>query len=184
MDKSALRKLKAKERDSLSQSEVQALSDMIIRKLMNTEAYRNAKTILTYVSFRSEVITDDLILTALNDGKKVGVPKVEGDKMTFYKITSLDMLEAGYFGVREPLVTEEELDPEGCLMIVPGLAFDYELDRIGYGKGFYDKYFTAYADKSFTKCGIAFDCQMCEKIEADPFDQPLDMLITETSVFT
>lgn len=184
MEKSTLRKLKAKERDSLSQSEVQALSDMIIRKLIDTEEYRKAETILTYVSFRSEVITDDLILTAINDGKKVGVPKVEKDKMVFYRLKGLDMLEDGYFGVREPLMTDEPMDPEKCLMIVPGLVFDFSLNRIGYGKGFYDKYFAEYSDKDFVKCGIAFDCQMCEKIEADPFDQPLDMLITETSLFT
>ena len=184
MEKSSLRKIKAKERDSLSQSEVQALSDMIIRKLIDTDAYKKAKTILTYVSFRSEVITDDLILTAINDGKKVGVPKIEKDKMVFYRLTSMDMLEDGYFGVREPLMTDEPMNPENCLMIVPGLVFDFSLNRIGYGKGFYDKYFTEYKDKSFIKCGIAFDIQMCEKIEADTFDQPLDMLITETSIFT
>ncbi len=185
------------ERDSLSRDEAQALSDIITEKILSLKEYKEADTILTYVSCRSEVITDNLILAALKEGKKVGVPKVEGDIMNFYYINSLDELEAGYFGVREPVVNPNPntvlsndngidnalvTDSSGCLMIVPGLAFDKDLNRIGYGKGFYDKYFQSHMDTPFTKCGIAFDIQLCEKIEADPYDQPLDMLITNTSV--
>ena len=183
MDKKELRKIKMHERDSLSRDEAQALSDIITEKILSLKEYKEADTILTYVSCRSEVITDNLILAALNDGKKVGVPKVEGDIMNFYYINSLDELKAGYFGVREPVVDKALVtDPSGCLMIVPGLAFDKDLNRIGYGKGFYDKYFQSHIDTPFTKCGIAFDIQLCEKIEADRYDQPLDMLVTENSV--
>ena len=197
MDKKELRKIKMHERDSLSRDEAQALSDIITDKILSLEEYREADTILTYVSCRSEVMTDRLILAALKAGKKVGVPKVEGDIMNFYYINSLDDLEAGYFGVREPkpcIISDTSLssgskhaeslvsDPSGCLMIVPGLAFDKDLNRIGYGKGFYDKYFQSHIDTPFTKCGIAFDIQLCEKIEADRYDQPLDMLVTENSV--
>ena len=197
MNKQELRKLKMHERDSLSRDEAQALSDIITEKILSLKEYKEADTILTYVSCRSEVITDGLILAALNDGKKVGVPKVEGDIMNFYYINSLDELETGYFGVREPVINPNPntvhsndndidnalvTDPSGCLMIVPGLAFDKDLNRIGYGKGFYDKYFQSHIDAPFIKCGIAFDIQLCEKIEADRYDQPLDMLVTENSV--
>ena len=197
MNKQELRKLKMHERDSLSRDEAQALSDIITEKILSLKEYKEADTILTYVSCRSEVITDNLILAALKEGKKVGVPKVEGDIMNFYYINSLDELKAGYFGVREPVVSQNTSvslsdnngtvkppvsDPSGCLMIVPGLAFDKDLNRIGYGKGFYDKYFQSHIDAPFIKCGIAFDIQLCEKIEADRYDQPLDMLVTENSV--
>ena len=197
MNKQELRKLKMHERDSLSRDEAQALSDIITEKILSLKEYKEADTILTYVSCRSEVITDNLILAALKEGKKVGVPKVEGDIMNFYYINSLDELKAGYFGVREPVVNPNPntvlsndngidnalvTDPSGCLMIVPGLAFDEDLNRIGYGKGFYDKYFQSHIDAPFIKCGIAFDIQLCEKIEADRYDQPLDMLVTENSV--
>ena len=197
MNKQELRKLKMHERDSLSRDEAQALSDIITEKILSLKEYKEADTILTYVSCRSEVITDNLILAALKEGKKVGVPKVEGDIMNFYYINSLDELETGYFGVREPVVSQNTSvslsdnngtvkppvsDPSGCLMIVPGLAFDKDLNRIGYGKGFYDKYFQSHIDAPFIKCGIAFDIQLCEKIEADRYDQPLDMLVTENSV--
>ena len=198
MDKKELRKIKMHERDSLSLEKAQALSDIITEKILSLKEYKETDTILTYVSCRSEVITDDLILTALKAGKKVGVPKIEGDIMNFYYINGLDDLEAGYFGVREPkpcIISDTSVssgskhaeslisDPSGCLMIVPGLAFDTELNRIGYGKGFYDKYFLAHKDKSYVKCGIAFDIQLCEKIEADRYDQPLDMLITDKVIF-
>ena len=184
MDKKELRKIKMHERDSLSRDEAQALSEIITEKILSLKEYKEADTILTYVSCRSEVITDDLILAALKDGKKVGVPKVEGDIMNFYYINSLDELEAGYFGVREPKTIKSLVsDSSGCLMIVPGLAFDRNLNRIGYGKGFYDKYFQSHKDTPFVKCGIAFDIQLCEKIEADPYDQPLDMLVTDKDIF-
>ena len=197
MKKQELRKIKMHERDSLSRIQVQALSDIISQKILSLKEYKETDTILTYVSCRSEVITDNLILAAFKDGKKVGVPKVEGDIMNFYYIYSLNELETGYFGVREPVLnmkadfspsrnnTVESLvsDPSGCLMIVPGLVFDKALNRIGYGKGFYDKYFLMHNDKSFTRCGIAFDIQVCEKIEADPYDQPLDILVTDKAIF-
>ena len=182
MDKITLRKLKMKERDSLSQKEVQALSDIILSRILSLNEYKVADTLLTYVSCKSEVITDNLILSALKDGKKVSVPKVEGNIMNFYYINGLDELESGYFGIREPRPRFPVSDPSGCLMIVPGLAFDLDLNRIGYGKGFYDRYFLTHKDTTYTKCGIAFELQMSKKIEADRFDQPLDMLITDKRI--
>jgi 5,10-methenyltetrahydrofolate synthetase len=77
-----------------------------------------------------------------------------------------------------------EIDPDGSFMIVPGLVFDKDLNRIGYGKGFYDRYFDTNQTKSFTKCGIAFDQQMCEGIDTDPRDVPLDILVTESEVIS
>ena len=182
MDKIALRKFKIKERDSLNPNKVQALSDIILNRIISLKEYKDTDTLLTFVSCRSEVVTDGLILSALKDGKKVGVPKVEGNIMNFYNIKGLDELESGYFGIREPKQGLPLLDPKGSLMIVPGLAFDLCLNRIGYGKGFYDRYFAAHKDAAYIKCGIAFELQMCEKIEADRFDQPLDMLVTETRI--
>ena len=84
---------------------------------------------------------------------------------------------------KDCISTEENiLNPDSSLIIVPGLAFDTSLNRIGYGKGFYDRYFSENESASFIKCGIAFELQLCEKIEADANDQPLDMLVTEKDV--
>ena len=186
MDKKILRKQKMQERDSLSAEALQALSDIITRKVVRLKEYKASEKILCYVSCRSEVKTLNLIESALKAGKTVGVPKVYDNKMQFYKIDSLFDLESGYFGILEPKnnITKEEnvLNPDSSLIIVPGLAFDTSLNRIGYGKGFYDRYFSENESASFIKCGIAFELQLCEKIEADANDQPLDMLVTEKDI--
>ena len=185
MVKKELRKLKMQERDGLSEEQLQNLSSVITDKIIGLDEYKNADMILTFVSCRSEVRTDNLIVYSLKYGKRVGVPKVEGDIIRFYEIQSLEDLETGYFGVREPKIYRpQNLDPEGAFMIVPGLVFDKDLNRIGYGKGFYDRYFDTNQTKSFTKCGIAFDLQICEGIDTDPRDVPLDMLITESEVIS
>ncbi len=217
MLKKDLRKMKMQERDRLSKERLQKLSSVITDKIIGLDEYKNADTILTFVSCRSEVRTDKLIEYSIKCGKKVGVPKVEGDIIRFYEIKSLEDLEPGYFGVLEPVIsrigapkrileaglddfrktdtdTEKsgnldtgvslELDPDGSFMIVPGLVFDRDLNRIGYGKGFYDRYFDTNQTKSFMKCGIAFDLQMCEGIDTDPRDVPLDMLVTESEVIS
>ena len=191
MNKKNLRKQKMFERDSLSEEMLQALSDVITEKVIGLDEYKNAESVLCFVSCRSEVKTDKLISHAIKSGKIVGVPKVEGNDIFFYRIDSLDELEPGYFGVLEPNVFQKRhdglsdadkikpIDPEGSLIIVPGLVFDRSLNRIGYGKGFYDRYFSTNKDKYFVKCGISFEIQLCERIAIDVHDQPLDILVTE-----
>ena len=192
MDKKSLRKQKMFERESLSEEKLQALSDVITEKVIELDEYKNAESILCFVSCKSEVKTDKLIRQAIKSGKIVGVPKVEGKDINFYRINSLNELEPGYFGILEPRVFQPEresdaerskpIDPSGSLVIVPGLVFDRDLNRIGYGKGFYDRYFSSNKDKCFVKCGIAFEIQLCEHIDADVHDQPLDLLITDKEV--
>ena len=174
------------ERDSLSAEMRQAFSDMIINKVLELNEYKKADTILCYVSCRSEVSTIALIEHSLKAGKIVGVPKVEGEDMRFYRIMSLSDLEPGYFGVLEPKPNKTLLEDNtgNTLVIVPGLAFDSDLNRIGYGKGFYDRYFlkSEAAGLRMVKCGIAFDMQICDWIEADPYDKHLDMIVTEKRI--
>jgi len=171
------------ERDSLGSGELQALSEVITKQILSLDEFKKADIILSFVSCRSEVITEQILETALKLGKQVGVPRVEGNEMFFYGIDSLDELEPGYFGILEPVLKNKTaLIPQNSFMLVPGLAFDVKLNRIGYGKGFYDRYFEKYKEQSFIKCGVAFELQLCEKIETDPNDRPLDMLVTERRV--
>lgn len=130
------------------------------------DEYREAEVILTYVSYKSEVDTTMLIRQALKDGKNVFAPKVSGNEMEFWQISSLEDLQEGYRGILEPvqsitfpdrimkytdgkdagadinIAVDAESDPKVCkvLMWMPGAAFDTERHRIGYGGGFYDKY--------------------------------------------
>ena len=101
--------------------------------------YSNSRRILAYADYNHEVMTKYIIEAAWKDGKEVAVPKVVGQDMVFYKLTDFAQLEKGYFGIPEP-ARGEIVQWEEALMIMPGVAFDRQNHRVGYGGGFYDKY--------------------------------------------
>ena len=114
-------------------------------RLMRTYQYKNADVILCYVSTPLEVDTHYFIKKALEDGKKVAVPKCrpENVSMDFYFINGFDDLEKGTFGVLEPIESKCEIfQGENSICIVPGLCFDHSGYRLGYGKGYYDRFLT------------------------------------------
>ncbi len=185
MTKDKIRREKLLIRDELTGDEISAKSRVIFEKVTELDEYRNADNLLIYASMRSEVITDELILDALSLGKRVFCPKVtdkRNGKMLFVEITSLEELEAGYFGIREPGITEgykePYMDPEKTLIILPGAAFDKDRNRVGYGGGFYDRYLMAH--RGCRTVAISFECQMTDDaIENQEFDLRPDLLITE-----
>ena len=118
-------------------------SKIITSKIMENETFKNAKLIGIYKSLKSEVNTDELIKQSISNGKEVALPRVENNELQFYKITSLnDKLIKSKFGVEEPTkniekrVNKNDID----LIIVPGLCFDNEKNRLGFGKGYYDRF--------------------------------------------
>lgn len=126
-----------------------------------------------YVSMRDEAETGDIIDYCLARGKTVAVPKVTGDTLRFYEIASADDLQPGCFGVREPRGGIPVEPDEIGLMIVPLTSFDSENRRTGYGKGYYDRILN---DKQM-KAGIAFAEQEAERIDDDPWDVKLDLIV-------
>ena len=160
MNKKQMRALALEARDGLTKRQRADFSGVITEKLMKLPCYQNAKALLTYVSFRSEVDTVSLIRLALQEGKAVFAPKVLGRDMAFFRISSLDDLSPGYRGIWEPEAKtsyndwisqnpveatnpEENGIPEEnlphTLLCMPGAAFDRQRHRIGYGGGFYDR---------------------------------------------
>ena len=150
MDKADIRKEILKLRDAQAPFEITEKSRTIFDKLVNLDEYKEAENLLIYASMRSEVRTDEIILDAIADGKKVYCPKVtdkKHGKMVFVRIFALEDLVEGYFGIREPDLNEQsetfsydeypELSDEITLAIVPGVAFDRNNYRIGYNGGFY-----------------------------------------------
>lgn len=133
-------------RDAMQIQERKGKSAKIMARVTETLWYKEADILLTYISYRSEVDTESLIQNAFAEGKKVYCPRVEGEGMNFYEILSSEELEEGYRGIKEPQGRDErrfQLDKsqgKKCLMILPGSAFDEEGNRIGYGKGYYDRY--------------------------------------------
>lgn len=157
--------------------EIKSKSNIIINKLLNTKEYKDCHTIFTYVSFNQEVNTRNLIKGNLGQ-KKIAVPKIADNKMCFYYINSLDNLRAGTMGILEPVTKELAIPKEGDLFIVPGLAFDKNKNRIGYGGGYYDKYFWKYKHVNFHKIALAFDFQIIRDIAIDEYDVKLDSIIS------
>lgn len=154
--------------------------DSIRRRLQGLYQYKNAKILLTFVSTAIEVDTRTLITEALTEGKQVAVPRcVDGAReMEFYLIRSLDDLEPRTFGVLEPVPERCEMlrGFAGSICIVPGLAFDHAGYRLGYGKGYYDRFLSAYPK---AKIGIVYSCCMTHRLIHGKFDVPVDLLVTE-----
>lgn len=153
---------------------------MIYRKVITHPFFLNADTIFCYVDYNHEVDTHAIMETAWKLQKKVAVPKVNGDSMEFYDIQSFSELEEGFFHILEP-VTASIADDSSALVIMPGAAFDKKRNRIGYGKGYYDKYLQQH--KNHRMMAIAFDFQMVESIPADEFDIHPEIIITEEKIY-
>ena len=157
-------------------------SRIITEKVIAHPVYQQAEILLCYIDAKGEVMTSNLIEHAWENGKKVAVPRVHGDIMKFYFIESFEQLENGCFGIREPKCecTELTLVPDNSVVIMPGVAFDSKGNRIGYGRGYYDKYFSAYLD--VYKIAIAFSMQIVSEIPSEALDISADCVVTEDDI--
>lgn len=171
-----MRKMMKEKRLTLNRETFSLYNDLIFHKLIHHPQIESAQMIGCYVSLPEEVETFKII-EALLKTKQVCVPKVEGSIMHFYQIYSLDELKEGCFHVLEP-IKGKRIDPVDIdCMIVPMLAYDQQGYRVGYGKGYYDKYFAS--GFNGYKLGIAFSFQYVDKINYDEFDYRIDEVITE-----
>lgn len=223
MNKKDIRKNVLVIRDAISEADKARYNARIREIVTGMEEYREAEAILAYVSYKSEVDTTALIQQAMTDGKYIFLPKVSGNEMEFWKISSLMDLQEGYRGIREPVQSISFLDwirekgrianadtimdimegraPEDCkvMALMPGVAFDKERHRIGYGGGFYDRYLnrllqqseqSASADQTRTHTGrfilitaaLAYSCQVLDQIPHEEHDRKPDLLITEQGI--
>ena len=181
MDKIKQRKILKSVRDGMSESERVEKSAAVSRLLTDWEIYKKADTVMTYVSFGSEVKTDAALEKILSDGKTAAVPLCgSGAEMTARVIRSRDELNPGAYGVPEPpesapLITKDRID----LIIVPGLGFDKSGYRIGYGKGYYDRYLKDYRGETV---GLCFGTCLVDNICRGPRDRKVGFIITESEI--
>lgn len=156
------------------------LDENVLSRVTRLNQYVNAELLLVYVSTPIEVDTRNLINRALEDGKKVAVPRCVPDtrNMEFYEIRSLDELSPGTFGVDEPTPNPERLLPAdpGGLCIVPALCYDEYGYRLGYGKGYYDRFLAGY---SGITVGICYAACVRRSLIHGRFDRPVELLVTE-----
>ena len=146
MDKKEIRNLVRQQKRALTQEQIRDMSQILGKKFRESEAYSNARTIYGYLPYNQEVLTTPMLIQALEDGKRVAVPKVYGDEMRFIYVEDFCRIAPGYCNIPEPLDDEPVADDETALVLMPGLAFDREGHRIGYGGGFYDKFLSAEPD--------------------------------------
>ena len=172
MDKQILRNKYKEIRKNVSNKEEQ--DDIIFSKIINLEEYKESNSILTYVSLKDEVDTIKLVKYSLQEGTKIAVPKCKGQSIEFYYIKSLEELEEGNFKILEPKTNKKVSDFNNSICIIPGLAFDKQNNRIGYGRGFYDRFLENYKG---IKIGLAYKECICDKIDADENDIKMDKVI-------
>lgn len=152
----------------------------ILNQLLQSKFYADATIIFCYISFDGEVDTLKFIEHAIKDKKTVCVPKVHSMKagMDAYTIHSLTELTTGYFGILEPSNLSGFMLPSSIdLLIMPGVAFDHKMNRIGYGGGFYDRYLKQISP-TIPKIALAYDFQVLESIPSDTFDERITKIIT------
>ena len=175
MDKKSLRaEIRAKKR-AMTEEQIESASRRLGELFADCEAYRQAKTIYGYLPYNQEVRTVPMLERALADGKRVAVPKVYGDRMKFIYMTDLNRVEKGYANIPEPVDDEPVAEDPTALVLMPGLAFDREGHRIGYGGGFYDKFLAE--EPEHPTVALCYDFQMLEKLETEEFDIPVDLVL-------
>lgn len=180
--KERLRKEIKEKRKKQTKEENRKKSKEIKKKLFCLKEFKDAETILFYISYNSEVFTHQMIKEAFKD-KRVVVPisNKKNYSLTLSELKSLDDLEIGSYNIPEPKkihINEISIENIG-LIIVPGVAFDKRGNRLGHGKGYYDRLLNKTNAK---KIGLAFEFQILEKVPTNKYDKPADMIITEKKV--
>ncbi|RKD31323.1 5-formyltetrahydrofolate cyclo-ligase [Thermohalobacter berrensis] len=185
-EKAKLRKEMLKRRSSMSKKQVQTLSDKIIATLTKFPIFTDGKNIMTYLSFNNEINTFNLIKHCMENNKRVIVPYCEERNIRIIPSEIKDMskeLVKNKFGFYEP--KHDYLRPFNHnnidMIIVPGLAFDKRCYRIGFGKGYYDRFLSRIKPEIPT-IGLAYSFQIVDRILEEDFDVPLDYVITEKKI--
>lgn len=168
-----------------SQSNRQQLSQQIVERFLDTPEYASAETVLFYVDVRDEVQTRQAIPAALASGKRIVVPYCVGRELALFHLRSFTELEPGAFGILEPAtylrdeasrrVLPQDLD----LVLVPGVAFDLQANRLGYGQGFYDRLLETIRPGT-ARIAVAFDSQIVPQIPVASHDIPMTQVLTES----
>ena len=175
MDKKALRKEIREKKRAMSLQEIEEKSKALAEQFLRSELYQKAKSVYGYLPYNQEVRTTAMLRQAQQEGKRVAVPKVYGDEMKFIWLDDLEQVEKGYSNIPEPIADGPEADDPTALVLMPGLAFDREGHRIGYGGGFYDKFLAA--EPGHPTLALCYDFQMLPKLETEEFDIPVDVVL-------
>lgn len=173
--KERIREELQRERKNLSFSYCKQEEERVLERIRQSEPVCDYGYLYAYYPHGKELSLLKSLQWALEAGKRVALPRVDGDSMDFYEITSLDEVAKGSFGVMEP-ITDKKVNWEEAVCLTPGVGFDKKGNRIGHGAGYYDRYFSRHA--RLIKVGIAYDFQIKDIIPTEENDIRMDYLIT------
>ena len=174
MDKRLLRGKYLKIREIICLANKEKYDKEIFNQIIELPEYKESSLVLSYIPIRDEVDTLKLIEYSFKNGKKVAAPKCEGDIINFYYIESINDLKKGYYGLMEPTNNNIVTNFEKSICMVPGVTFDKKNYRIGYGKGYYDKFLKEYKG---AKIGLTYKECICDKIDIEKHDIKVDKVI-------
>ena len=175
MDKKELRRQIREKKKAMTQEQIENASERLAELFYATSQYQNARVIYGYLPYNQEVRTVPMLQRALDDGKKIAVPKIFGDTMRFIYLTDLSGVAPGYAGIPEPVADGPVAQERDALVLMPGLAFDKHGNRMGYGGGFYDQFLAAEPEHPTVALCYAF--QMVPSIPRQDHDIPVDLVL-------
>lgn len=181
-EKIKLRKEMLQKRSALSPIARTAASEAIVERIIQSEAFAHAQVVFAFLPFREEVAIEALITACWQHGKHVYVPKIDTIQKTmhFYELRSWDALAIGHYGIREPDATcpKYEGAPPIDIVLMPGVAFDRELGRLGYGAGYYDRFLQQLHHQPML-IAPAYSAQIVDRVPTDAWDISIDAIVTE-----
>ena len=175
MDKKELRSMIRAKKRAMTEEEIVTKSEALGKLFRETEQYKKAESIYFYLPYNQEVRTIPMLEQALKDGKRVAIPKCYGSEMKFIFIDDLTKVEKGYANIPEPIADEPVADDETALVLMPGLAFDPQGHRCGYGGGFYDKFLAA--EPQHPTLALCYEFQMLPHLETEAHDIPVNYVL-------
>ncbi len=175
MDKKALRREIREKKRAMTEEEIVFRSEKLGQLFVQSEAYRKAKTVYGYLPYNQEVRTVPMLEQALREGKRVAVPKIYGDTMKFLYLDDLSKVEKNDMGIPEPIADIPMAEDKNALVLMPGLAFTKQGDRMGYGGGFYDRFLAEEPDHP--TLALCYDFQMVDSLPTEEFDIPVDTVL-------
>lgn len=181
--KNLVRKEIREKRENLTQDEKEKLSLIIREKFLNLSEVKNAEIVMSYMDFKNEVETRKINEILMENGKKVLVPRVSGDKEKIIPAEITGEYRKGNFGIEEAK-GKDFMNGKIDIVIVPGIAFNENGGRIGFGKGYYDKFFSERektGDK-ILKISLAYDFQIDNRFKEEKHDKNVDIIVTEKRI--
>ena len=175
MDKASLRKEIREKKRTMTPEQIDTASQRLAKLFLQSELYQRAKSVYGYLPYNQEVRTVPILEQALRDGKRVAVPKVYGEEMKFIWINDLSAVSDGFAGIPEPVADGPVADDPTALVLMPGLAFDPQGHRIGYGGGFYDKFLAA--EPTHPTLALCYGFQMRDHLDTEEFDKIVDCVL-------